>query len=228
MKVILFGATGMVGQGVLRECLLDPGVESVLAIGRNASGQQHHKLHEIVPDDLSNLSPIEGRLSGYDACFFCLGVSAAGMNEQAYRRVTYDLTISLAGTLARLNPGMTFIYVSGAGTDSTERGRMMWARVKGQTENALLRMPFKAAYMFRPAYIQPLHGIRTKTAWYRALYAVIAPFYPVWKLLLPNHVTTTECVGRAMIEVARRGAPKRVIESRDIGDLCGYNKPGHN
>ena len=141
VKVILFGATGMVGQGVLRECLLDPGVESVLAIGRNASGQQHHKLHEIVPDDLSNLSPIEGRLYGYDACFFCLGVSAAGMNEQAYRRVTYDLTISVAGTLARLNPGMTFIYVSGAGTDSTERGRMMWARVKGQTENALLRMP---------------------------------------------------------------------------------------
>lgn len=220
MKVILFGATGMVGQGILRECLLDPGVESVLAIGRGATGQRHEKLQEIVQRDLYDLSPIEARLSGYGACFFCLGVSAAGMSEQDYRRVTYDLTISTAETLARLNPAMTFLYVSGAGTDSTERGRMMWARVKGQTENALLRMPFKAAYMIRPAYIQPLHGIRTKTAWYSALYAVMAPLYPLWKLLLPNYVTTTECLGRAMIEVARRGAPKRVLASRDINDIC--------
>jgi len=133
VKVILFGATGMVGQGVLRECVLDPGVESILAIGRSAIGQRHEKLHEIVRSDLSDLSPIQGRLSGYDACFFCLGVSSAGMTEQAYRRVTYDLTISAAGVLAKLNPAMTFIYVSGAGTDSTERGRMMWARVKGKT-----------------------------------------------------------------------------------------------
>ena len=224
MKVILFGATGMVGQGVLRECLLDPGVESVLAIGRGATGQHHEKLQEIVQRDLYDLSPVEARLSGYDACFFCLGVSAAGMSEQDYRRVTYDLTISTAETLARLNPTMTFIYVSGAGTDSTEHGRMMWARVKGQTENALLRMPFKAACMFRPAYIQPLHGIRTKTAWYRAFYAVMAPLYPLWKLLLPDYVTTTECLGRAMIEVARRGAPKRVLASRDINDICRINQ----
>ena len=223
MKVILFGATGMVGQGVLRECLLDPGVESVLAIGRTATGQRHEKLQEIMQGDLFGLSPIEARLSGYDACFFCLGVSAAGMTEQEYRRVTYDLTISAAETLARLNPAMTFIYVSGAGTDSTERGRMMWARVKGQTENALLRMPFKAAYMFRPAYIQPLHGIRTKTALYGALYAVMAPLYPLWKLLLPNYVTTTECLGRAMIEVARRGAPKPVLASQDIAEICRTN-----
>lgn len=220
MKVILLGATGMVGQGVLRECLLDPEVESVLAIGRSATGQQHKKLHEILHKDLSDLSAIEGRLSGYDACFFCLGVSAVGMNEQAYRRVTYDLTISAAGTLAKLNPTMTFIYVSGAGTDSTERGRMMWARVKGKTENALLQMPFKAAYMFRPAYIQPLHGIRTKTKWYRALYAMMGPLYPVWKLLLPKYVTTTECVGRAMLKVAKRGAPKRVLENQDINSIC--------
>jgi len=224
VKVILFGATGMVGQGVLRECLLDPGVESVLAIGRGATGQHHEKLQEIVQRDLYDLSPVEARLSGYDACFFCLGVSAAGMSEQDYRRVTYDLTISTAETLARLNPTMTFIYVSGAGTDSTEHGRMMWARVKGQTENALLRMPFKAACMFRPAYIQPLHGIRTKTAWYRAFYAVMAPLYPLWKLLLPDYVTTTECLGRAMIEVARRGAPKRVLASRDINDICRINQ----
>jgi uncharacterized protein YbjT (DUF2867 family) len=210
----------MVGQGVLRECLLDSEVETVLAIGRNATAQQHERLHEIVYSDLSDLSAIEGKLSGYDACFFCLGVSAAGMNEEAYRRVTYDLTISAARTLAKLNPTMTFIYVSGAGTDSTQRGRMMWARVKGKTENALLQMPFKAVYMFRPGYIQPLHGIRTKTRWYRAIYAVIGPLYPIWKLLFPKYVTTTECVGRAMLNVAKRGSPKSVLENQDIRSVC--------
>ncbi len=220
MKAILLGATGMVGQGVLRECLLDPDVETVLAIGRNATAQQHEKIHEIVHNDFFDLSPIEGKLSGYAACFFCLGISAVGMNEEAYRRVTYDLTISVARTLARLNPTMTFIYVSGAGTDSTERGGRMWARVKGKTENALLRMPFKAAYMFRPGYIQPLQGIRTKTRWYRAIYAVMGPLYPVWKLLFPKYVTTTECVGRAMLNVAKRGAPKSVLENQDFDSIC--------
>ena len=220
MKVILLGATGMVGQGVLRECLLDPEVETVLAIGRNASAQEHEKLHEIVHKDLPDLSAIEGELSGYDACFFCLGVSAVGMNEEAYRRVTYDLTISVARTLAKVNPAMTFIYVSGAGTDSTERGRMMWARVKGKTENALLPMPFKAVYMLRPGYIQPLHGVRTKTRWYGAVYAMMAPLYPVWKLLFPKYVTTTECVGRAMLNVAKRGAFKSVVENQDINRIC--------
>jgi uncharacterized protein YbjT (DUF2867 family) len=173
VKVILLGATGMVGQGVLRECLLDPQVESVLTIGRNATAQHHEKLHEIVQNDLSDLSAIESRLSGYDTCFFCLGISAVGVNEEAYRRVTYDLTMSAARTFAKLSPGMTFIYVSGAGTYSTERGPMMWARVKGKTENALLQMPFKAVYIFRPGYIQPLHGIRTKTKWYRAVYGLM-------------------------------------------------------
>lgn len=210
----------MVGQGVLRECLLDPEVESVLAIGRSAAAQRHEKLQELVHSGLSDLSAIEDRLSGYDACFFCLGVSAAGMNEETYRRVTCDLTIAAARTLAKLNPAMTFIYVSGAGADSTERGRMMWARVKGKTENALLQMPFKAAYMFRPGYIQPLHGIRTKTKWYGAMYAAIGPLYPVWKLLFPNYVTTTACVGRAMLNVAKRGAPKSVLENRDINRVC--------
>ncbi len=151
MKVVLFGATGMVGQGVLRECLLDPDVESVLAVVRNASLPQHDKLREIVHQDVFDLAAIEDRLSGYDACFFCLGVSSVGMKEETYRRVTYDLTVSVAKTLAKLNPTMTFIYVSGAGTDSTERGRSMWARVKGRTENALLQMPFKAVFLFRPA-----------------------------------------------------------------------------
>jgi uncharacterized protein YbjT (DUF2867 family) len=157
----------------------------------------------LVQRDLSDVPAIENRLSGYDACFFCLGVSSAGMKEEAYRRVTYDLTISAARSLARLNPTMTFIYVSGSGTDSTERGRMMWARTKGKTENPLLQMPFKAAYMFRPGYIQPLHEIRTKTKWYGALYA-----------------TTTECVGRAMLNVAKRGATKSVLKNQDISNVC--------
>ena len=220
MKVILFGATGMVGQGVLRECLLAPDVENVLTIGRSVTGQQHDKLHEIAQKDLTDLSAIEGQLSGYAACFFCLGVSSVGMSEEAYRRITYDLTIAVATTLVRLNPAMTFIYVSGTGTDSTEKGGSMWARVKGKTENDLLKMPFKAAYMFRPGYIQPLHGIRTKTAWYGALYAVIKPFYPILKRLFPNYVTTTECIGRAMLTVARQGAPKRWLENADINRLC--------
>ncbi len=225
MKVILFGATGMVGQGVLRECLLDPEVETVLAVGRSSTGQQHAKLQEILHKDLEDLSRIENKLSGYDACFFCLGVSSAGLNEQQYRRVTYDLTIAAAKVLVRLNPAMTFIYVSGAGTDSTERGRMMWARVKGQTENALLQMPFRAAYMFRPAYIQPLHGIKTKARWYAAVYAVMAPLFPLWKVLLPKYVTTTECVGRAMLEVTRHGAAKRVLENQDINAICAASHP---
>jgi uncharacterized protein YbjT (DUF2867 family) len=220
VKVILFGATGMVGQGVLRECLLAGDVDNVLAIGRTSTGQQHPKLQEIVRSDLFDLSPLESRLAGFDACFFCLGISAAGMSEQDYRRVTYDLTIAVAKVLVRLNPAMTFIYVSGAGTDSTERSRMMWARVKGKTENDLLKMPFRAAYMFRPGYIQPLHGIRTKTKWYGALYAVMGPLYPIWKRLLPKYVTTTECVGRAMLNVVRHGAPKRFLENWDINGLC--------
>src|SRR5579864_1453935 len=175
MKVILFGATGMVGQGVLRECLRDPRVEAVLAVGRSATGQSHPKLSELVQQDLFAYSANEARLKGYDACFFCLGVSSAGMSEADYRHITYDLTLAAAETLVRLNPAMTFIYVSGAGTDSSERGSSMWARVKGATENALLRLPFKAAYMFRPGVIRPLHGIRSKTPLYRAFYMAAAP-----------------------------------------------------
>jgi uncharacterized protein YbjT (DUF2867 family) len=221
VKVVLFGATGMVGQGVLRECLIDAEVESVLAVVRNASLPPSGKLREIVHQDVFDLAAIEDRLTGYDACFFCLGVSSVGMQEETYRRVTYELTVSVAKTLARLNPTMTFIYVSGAGTDSTERGRSMWARVKGRTENALLQMPFKAVFLFRPAYIQPLHGIRTKTRWYGAAYAVMRPFYPLWKILFPNYVTTTECIGRAMLNVTMRGFTQPVLENRDINRMCG-------
>jgi uncharacterized protein YbjT (DUF2867 family) len=159
MKVIIFGATGMVGQGVLRECLLDPDVRRVLSIGRSATGQRHEKLRELIRADLLDYSAIENELRRYDACFFCLGITSLGLSEEQYRRVTYDITMAAAKALAGLNPDMMFIYVTGVGTDSTEHGRTMWARVKGETENALLRLPFRAAYMFRPAAIQPLYGI---------------------------------------------------------------------
>jgi uncharacterized protein YbjT (DUF2867 family) len=216
MRVLLFGATGMVGQGVLRECLLDPDVESVLSVGRSATGQQHVKLRELVHRDFLDFSPIESELAGFDACFFCLGVSSAGMKEEAYRRITYDFTMAAARTLARLNPNMTFVYVSGMGTDSSERGRTMWARVKGQTENALLRMPFQAAYMFRPGVIVPLHGIKSRTALYRIPYMLMAPLLPLLEAAFPKYVTTTERLGRAMIHVAKQGAAKAVLESSGI------------
>jgi uncharacterized protein YbjT (DUF2867 family) len=219
MNVILFGTTGMVGQGVLRECLLDPGVERALSVTRNSIGKQHPKLRECLQADLFDLSPIEKQLHGYDACFFCLGVSSVGMTEEAYRHMTYDLTLSVAQTLVRLNPGMTFVYVSGAGTDSSERGRSMWARVKGATENALLQMPFKAAYMFRPGAIVPLHGITSKTRIYRIAYALMRPFWRPLRATFPQAITTTEQVGRAMLRAAHAGAPKAILESTDINAL---------
>jgi len=219
MKVILFGATGMVGQGVLRECLLDPGVASVLAVGRSPTGQRHAKLNEVVPDNFLDYSAIESQLTGCDACFFCLGVSSVGMDEERYRHLTYDITLAAARTLAKLNPQMVFVYVTGRGTDSTERGPLMWARVKGKTENDLLKLPFRAAYMFRPAGIQPLHGIRSKTAWYQAVYVIAAPLLTLLNRIAPKYMTTTEQVGRAMIKVARDGYPKPVLESEDINRL---------
>ena len=219
MKVILLGASGMVGQGVLRECLLDSGIEGVLSVGRSRSGTEHPKFREIVLPNLYDLSPIELDLTGYDACLDSLGISAVGLSEEQYNHQTYDLTLGIAGTLARLNPDMTFIYVSGAGTDSTEHGRTMWARVKGRTENALLRLPFRAAYMFRPAMIQPLHGIRSKTRLYRLFYDLTRPLLPLF-LRFPGYVTTSERLARAMIEAARNGAPRKILESRDINALA--------
>src|SRR5271165_1179655 len=216
MKVILFGATGMVGQGVLRECLLDPEVESVLSIGRSASGQQHPKLRELLRSDLFDYSAVENQLSGYEACFFCLGVSSAGMAEDKYRRITYDLTLAAARCLARLNPNMTFIYVSGMGTDSSGRSNTMWARVKGETENALLQLPFKRAYMFRPGAIVPRHGIKSKTRVYQVFYTLTGPLLPLLYRWFPKYVTTTEQVGRAMLKVAQNGWPKAVLENSGI------------
>jgi uncharacterized protein YbjT (DUF2867 family) len=216
MKVLIFGATGMVGAGVLRECLNAADVSLIQTIGRTATGQRHDKLREVVHPDLWNYAPIEAALSDFDVCFFCLGVSSSGMKEPAYRRVTYDLTLAAARALAPRNPNMTFAYVSGAGTDSSEKGRLMWARVKGETENALRRLPFKAVYLFRPGLIQPLDGVPSKTRWYRVAYAVIGPFLPVARSLFPRYVLTTRQIGQAMLTVARRGWPQPILEPGDI------------
>ena len=216
MKVILFGGSGMVGQGVLRECLVDPGVETVLSIGRSPLGVQHPKLREIRHNDFTDYAAIEPQLAGYDACFFCLGVSSIGMAEERYWHLTYDITMAAARTLVRLNPAMVFTYVTGRGTDSTEKGPLMWARVKGKAENDLLKLPFKAAYMFRPPGIQPLHGVRSKTGWINAAYFVAAPLLSFLVRAAPNHMTTSERMGRAMIRVVRDGYPTPILESADI------------
>jgi uncharacterized protein YbjT (DUF2867 family) len=225
MDVLIFGATGMVGQGALRECLADPGVRRVVTIGRTITGRRHPKLREIARANLLDYSEMDGELSGFDACFFCLGVSSAGMTEAAYHYLTFGLTLAAARALVRVNPQMTFIYVSGAGTDSTESGRIMWARIKGKTENALLALPFKSAFMLRPAAIQPLHGITSKTRSYRILYSATALLMPVLRALFPNYVTTTEQLGRVMISLAKNGDEKPILEARDINRLSGAIAP---
>jgi uncharacterized protein YbjT (DUF2867 family) len=215
MKVLIFGATGMVGQGVLRECLLAPEVQLVQTVGRTATGVQHLKLRDLVQKDLFHYTN-EADFSGFDACFFCLGVSSVGMKEADYERVTYDITLAAADTLSRLNPRMTFIYVSGAGTDSSEQGRSMWARVKGRTENALLRLPFKDAYMFRPGAIEASHGERSKTPAYRVFSVALNPLLTLLRRIFPDFILTTEQIGCAMLNAARRGAPKPVLDQKDI------------
>ncbi|WP_260735241.1 NAD(P)H-binding protein [Tunturiibacter lichenicola] len=219
MNVVLFGATGMVGQSALRECLLDPDVNNVTSVVRTPTTPTNAKLRELVLPDFTNYSAVETELTGLDACFFCLGVTSAGMSEADYTRITHDFTLAAATTLARLNHSMTFVYVSGSGTDSTERGRIMWARVKGKTENDILKLPFKAAYMFRIGFIQPLHGIVSKTKSYRIFYQVLSPILPLLRSLFPRQILTTEQVGRAMILVAKNGFPKPVLESKDISSL---------
>jgi len=224
MRVVLFGATGMVGQGVLRECLRDDAVSQIVCVGRSSLGMTHPKLEELVTKDLFELERLDGQLRGLDACFFCLGVSSGGMSEADYRRLTYDLTLSVAGVLARVNPGMTFVYVSGDGTDSSEQGRSMWARVKGATENALLRLPFRAAYMFRPGVIAPLDGIRSKTPSYRVFYAVLGVLLPPLQRLFPRSISTTRTIGLAMLEVARHGAKTSILGPADIHAAAGMGE----
>ena len=212
MKVILFGATGMIGAGVLHECLRDDRVSEIVSVQRSPSGTNHPKLRVIVRSDFFDYRDARDDFRGADACFFCLGATAVGKSEAEYHRVTFDLTMAAARTLAELNPGMTFCFVTGVGTDSTERGRVMWARVKGKTENALLALPLKA-YMLRPGYIHPTGGIQSKTRLYRMFYMVMAPLYPVLRRLTPNSVTTNETMGKAMIE--SRASRLFVAHSRD-------------
>ncbi|HXY29869.1 MAG TPA: NAD-dependent epimerase/dehydratase family protein [Gemmatimonadaceae bacterium] len=225
MKVVIFGASGMIGSGALLECLDDRRVESVLVVGRRGTGRTHPKLEEIVHSNFFDYSDITDRFTDRDACFFCLGVSSAGMSEADYSRVTYDLTLAAANAMATANPRMTFCYFSGVGTDSSEQGRVMWARVKGRTENALLRL-FTAAYMFRPGYIQPLRGVRSSTPLYQGLYTIVAPLYPLLRRVIPKQLTTTVAVGRALIQVAAVGYGKHIIDVEDINRLAAAAPEG--
>ena len=223
MRVILFGGTGMVGQGVLRECVLDADLEAVLSVVRRPSGpslgRRSEKVRELVTDNFYDYSGIADEFTGYDACFYCLGVSSIGMKEADYRRATYDIAVAAASAVSKMNPEMTLVHVSAAGADSSERGRAMWARVKGETENAVLRMAFKSAYVFRPFLIIPMHGIQSKTALYRTIYGALRPVLPLLLKMFPKYATTTEQLGRAMIKVAVQGYPKQVLEAADIAKI---------
>jgi uncharacterized protein YbjT (DUF2867 family) len=216
IKAIIFGASGMVGQGVLLTALDHPLVESVLVIGRRSCRVQHTKLKEFLHQDFYNYSSIEDHLKGYNACFFCLGVSSVGMNEKDYTRITYDLTMQAATTLAKLNPDMTFCYVSGTGTDSTEQGRMMWARVKGKTENQLKKLPFKSVYLFRPGLMKPVKGQKNL----KPIFKAAGLLYPLLKVLSPRNVCTLEDVGLAMIHAVEVGYQKQILENLDITQLA--------
>jgi len=223
MNLIVVGATGMVGQGVLREALADPRVERVLTLGRRATGQTHPKLRELVHADLFDLSAVESQLAGFDACIYCLGVTSAGMSEAEYTRLTSDLTVAVARSIARVNPALTFCFVSGAGADTSGSGRIMWARVKGQAENALRELPFRAVFVFRPGLILPMDGITSRTKSYRILYALLTPFFPILRRMR-KRVTTTRRLGRAMIQVAVVGASKSVLERSDLNELAGPDR----
>jgi len=220
MKILLFGATGMVGAGVLLECLADDRVTAVTAIGRSASGRAHPKLTDVPHQDFLHFESLQPKFAGYDACFFCLGVSALGLDEAAYTRITYDYTLAAARAFLAANPAGTFCYISGAGTDSTERGRSMWARVKGRTENDLLALGFRRAYMLRPGFIQPVKGVRSKTGWYQAFYTVLTPLSPMILALFPGLATTTSAVGRAMIRLGLDGYSGPIVTNRDINRLA--------
>jgi uncharacterized protein YbjT (DUF2867 family) len=220
MKILLFGATGMIGRGVLLECVRDPGVKLAVTLGRTPTGLHDPKLQEIVHRDMLRYAGLEDTLTGFDACFFCLGIASSGMKEAEYGRITCGYALAAAEVLARLNPGMTFIFVSGSGTDSSGKGRTMWARVKGRAENALLKLPLQA-FMFRPGFIEPMDGIQSKTPMYRRFYSVLGPLFPLLRRAFPNQVLSTRQIGRAMLNIARRGYPKRILEARDIREAAG-------
>jgi hypothetical protein len=215
--VILLGATGMVGMGVLLECLDHPDIGRVLAVGRRSCGVTHDKLEEIIHHDFLDYSEIEDRFDGFQACFYCLGVSYASVTKEAYHTITHEYTVKLAEALCRRNRDMTFCYVSGSGSDDTLKSRMTWARIKGETENSLKKFPFKNLYLFRPAYIQPMRGIKPSYA----MYTVFGPLFPLLKFLFPRYVTTTTEVGHAMIAAALHGADSMTLENADIVRLAG-------
>lgn len=212
IKLILTGATGMVGEGVLRVALDHPAVETVLVITRRPSGIQHSRLQEIVHTNFFDLSPIEDRLKGYNACLFCLGTTSVGKSQEEYYRTTYTLTLHTGETLSRLNPGMTFCYISGSGTDSKETSRMHWARVKGKTENDLGKLPFKAVYNFRPGFIKPLKGQKNVLPFYK----YIGWIFPIGRAIAPGGFCRVEELGRSMINAALKGYPKHILEGKDI------------
>ncbi len=222
IKAVIFGSTGMIGKGVLYECLDSDSVKAVLVINRQTCGMKHPKLKEVIHKDFLDLSLLAVELSAYNTCYFCLGVSSAGLSEEAYRKITFDLTLSVANNLLKMNKAMTFCYISGAGTDSSEKGKRMWARVKGRTENALLALPFKKVYLFRPGYIQPKRGIRSRTGLYNAMYAVFTPLYSVLKLFR-GLVTDTGSLGKAMIQAVSTGSEKTILEVKDINVLAGLS-----
>lgn len=222
IKMIIFGATGHIGQGVLLECIESKNVTSILVVGRKSCGMEHHKLKEIIHTDYLDYSTIKEELSGYNACFFCLGVSSAGMKEEQYHLVTHDYVVAAAEVLSHQNPEMTFCFISGAGTDDTIKSRMMWARVKGKAENSLKGFPFKKLYLMRPAYIQPVKGVRSRLT----MYKILGPLFPLWKFLFPNNVTTSEEVGLAMINAVLYGYEKQTLECRDMIQLAKRSESG--
>lgn len=217
MKVIIYGATGMVGQSVLNECLKDDGITEVVTIGRSKINKDDKKLKDIVLKDVTDLSSVADEIRGFNACYFCLGVSSVGMSEEDYTKITYDITMNVANELARLNTNMTFIYVSGMSTDSTESGKIMWARVKGKTENDLMKLPFKSSYMFRPGVIIPAKGVKSKTKLYHVGYTILRPLFPLMNK--SKSVISSEQIGRAMIKVTREGYKVPVIESVEIKEI---------
>jgi hypothetical protein len=220
MKVVITGSTGMVGKGVLLVCLEDPRITEILIINRSSLNMNHPKLKELLLADFSKIEQYQSQLNNYDACFFCMGISSVGISEEDYNAITYDLTTHFADKFIAANPNSTFIYVSGTGTDTTEKGRSMWARVKGKTENMLLAMPFKAAYMFRPGFIQPMRGIRSKTKLYQTFYNISTPLYPLLKRIFPKSLINTDQIGLAMINLVEKGSSKKWFYNKDINEVA--------
>lgn len=220
MKVVITGSTGMVGKGVLLVCLEDPRINEVLIINRSSLNMNHPKLKELLLEDFSKIAQFQSQLNNYDACYFCMGTSSVGMSEEDYTAITYDLTINFANVFIAASPNSSFIYVSGTGTDSSEKGKTMWARVKGKTENTLLAMPFKSAFMFRPGFIQPMRGIKSKTKLYQMFYTISTPIYPLLKLIFPKTLINTDQIGLAMITLIDKGSDKKWFENKDINAVA--------